>query len=290
MSETQPSSSQLLPQQPPRLPVPVKSQTVESMAQQLAEKKAHIYVAVPCYNCQMRREFSSSLMQLQAICLRHGVQISVQLMGNESLITRGRCILTGHFLTSSANFLIFIDADIAFNPATVFRLALHDKEISAAIYPKKSIDWGLVRAKKMNGDELREDIRAAGLDYNINLMGNQTAIENGFVRVLDAATGFFMMRRDAVERLCDHYRPELLCVNDIPGSRSVVPTYVAIFDTMICPNTRRYLSEDFAVCRRGQALKPPMEIWADVSSPLTHLGSMALDGDITQRFEMRYIG
>jgi hypothetical protein len=258
------------------------------MAQQLAGK-AHIYVAVPCYNCQMRREFATSLMQLQAVCLRYGVQITVQMMGNESLISRGRCILTGNFLASSANFLLFIDADIAFNPATALRLALHNKEISSAVYPKKTINWDLIREKRLAG-ATNEDIRAAGLDYNINIFGTQATIENGFIRVLDAATGFFMMRRDAVERLAHHYKDELHCVNDIQGSNQAVPTYCALFDTMICPKTRRFLSEDYALCRRAQALDPPMEIWADVASPLTHIGSLALDGDIAQRFEMRYVG
>lgn len=264
-------------------------QSIEQMAQQLAGK-AHIYVAVPCYNCQMRREFATSLMQLQAVCLRYGVQISVQMMGNESLISRGRCILTGNFLASSANFLLFIDADIGFNPATVLRLALHDKEISSAVYPKKSINWDLVREKRLAGTTNVEDIRAAGLDYNINIFGTQATIENGFIRVLDAATGFFMMRRDAVERMAKHYGQELHCVNDIQGSNVAVPTYCALFDTMICPKTRRYLSEDYAACRRAQALDPPIEIWADIASPLTHVGSLALDGDIAQRFEMRYVG
>ena len=274
---------------PPAPTAPAAPQTIESMANQLAGK-AHIYVAVPCYNCQMRSEFATSLMQLQAICLRYGVQVSVQLMGNESLISRGRCILTGNFLASPANFLLFIDSDIAFNPATVFRLALHNKEICSAVYPKKSINWDLVRQKKMSGSEMREDIRSSGVDFNINIIGGKATIENGFVRVLDAATGFFMMRRDAVERLTKHYEEELSCVNDIPGSNEAVPKYVAIFDTMIDVESRRYLSEDYALCRRAQALDPPMEIWADVASPLTHIGSMALEGDITQRFEMRYVG
>ncbi len=289
-TQTTPSTPSAPPvHAPPSSAPPIQPQTIESMAQQLAGK-AHIYVAVPCYNCQMRTEFATSLMQLQAICLRYGVQISVQLMGNESLITRGRCILTGNFLATAANFLLFIDADIAFNPATVLRLALHNKEISSAVYPKKSINWNLLREKKISGSEMREDIRSLGLDYNMNIIGGQATIENGFVRVLDAATGFFMMRRDAVERLTKHYEKELMCVNDIAGSNQAVPKYVAIFDTMICPTTRRYLSEDFAVCRRAQSLDPPIEIWADVASPLTHVGNMALEGDISQRFEMRYVG
>jgi hypothetical protein len=264
---------------------PKEEMTLEMMVRNL-KKNTHIYLAVPCYNCRMRHEFVTSLMQLQALAIKFGIQLSVEFMGNESLIQRGRSILAGRFLTTPATHLLFIDADIAFNPATVFRLALRDKGIAAAVYPKKNINWSLVRDKQSKGVD--EDIRSAGVDFNINVAG-ETKIEDGFIRVLDAATGFFMIRRDALEKLNAHYGDELRCENDIPGSKETVPEYVALFDCFVDPSTRRYLSEDYALCRRAQAIG--IEIWADVASPLTHVGMMSFEGHIAQRFEieMRYM-
>ena len=228
-------------------------------------------------------------MRLQALCLQYGLELSIDLMGNESLIPRGRNVYCGRFLKSKASHLLFIDSDIGFDPMTVIRMVLHDKDVVAGIYPKKNVNWDLVKQKLTNKNE--EPIESMGLDFNINLSGTQLTsdqIENGFARVLDVPTGMMLISRDALQRVTDHYRDELLCVNDIPGSREIVPEYVAVFDCMRCASTKRYLSEDFAFCRRAQAID--VEIWADLASPLCHTGHMTFDGSIASRFVSKYIG
>lgn len=244
--------------------------------------KVHIHVCVPCYSCLMRKEFFLSLMQLQASATRYGVALSMDFMGNESLITRGRNILAAKFLKSSATHLLFIDADIAFHADTVFKLAAFDRDVVTAVYPKKHIDWQAIRSKLQTPGGTQEKVHAMGLDYNINVVTKEANVVGGsFIKVLDSATGFFMIKREALQRVVDHYRDSLSCVNDITNSKDVVPEYVAVFDTMICPDTKRYLSEDYAFCRRAQAVD--IDIWADITSPLAHIGSKHLAGDITQR-------
>lgn len=246
--------------------------------------KTHIHICTPCYGCRMRQEFFGSIMQLQGLASRFGVGLSVDFIGNESLITRGRNILAAKFMKGPGTHLLFIDADIAFDPMTVFRLAAFGKDIVTAIYPKKHIDWDLVKSKRLGGD--KEPIHASGLDYNINIMGQTATSENNFIKVLDSATGFMMISRAALERMNEHYKDSLYCVNDVTSSRGMVPDYVALFDTMICPTTRRYLSEDYAFCRRAQGVG--LEIWADIASPLAHIGTQQLQGDIMQRFQLTY--
>lgn len=262
---------------------------VEKVVEALRARKIHVYVATPCYACSMTARYATSLMRLQALCLQYGLELSIDLMGNESLIPRGRNIYCGRFLKSKATHLLFIDSDIAFDPTIVLRMLMHDKDVVAAIYPKKSINWALVKEKLTNGDA--EDVRTMGLDYNLNLhldASQNEEIVNGFVRVMDAPTGMMLISRQTLEKLSEHYKDELLCVNDIQGSKDTVPEYVALFDCMRCPETKRYLSEDFAFCRRAQALG--IEIWADLASPLTHTGSMTFDGDIATRFLPTYVG
>lgn len=255
----------------------------------LSTRTFHLYVATPCYSCQMTAQFAMSLIRLHALFIQHGYTLSIDLMGNESLIPRGRNILCGRFLKSVASHMLFIDSDIGFDPVTVLRMLAHDKDVVAAIYPKKHIDWATVRAKVQAGEET-EAIHSMGLDYNLNITSDKVTpndIVNGFARVLDVPTGMMLISRVALERVCDAYKDELRCVNDIQGSRDIVPEYVAVFDCMIDPKTMRYLSEDYAFCRRAQAVG--IEIWADLASPLTHTGSMIFDGDIASRFVPTYV-
>lgn len=254
--------------------------------------KTKLYVGTPCYSCLMTNTFLISLMQLQAECSRRGIECFIDFIGNESLVQRARNVLTGRFLKSQSTHLLFIDADIGFRPDTVFRLLDADKDIVTACYPKKSYDWSGIESKLANinkPEDIKEPVSMMGLDFNINLVGTSAAVKDGFVRVLDSATGFMMIKRGVIERMVEKFKDTLTCVNDLPGNREdpgYCKEYVALFDCMIDPQTRRYLSEDYSFVRRAQELG--VEIWADLASPLCHVGHYTFEGDLRQRFALSY--
>lgn len=241
------------------------------------KRPAKLYLATPCYGCQMSVVFMASVLQLQAACLNRGVECTVDFIGNESLVERARNILVARFLQSDSTHLLFIDADIGFKPDAVFRLLDADKDVATAVYPKKAFDWNMVRTKLEAGDS--EPVYQMGVDFNINIATHKEAVTNGLVKVLDSATGFMLIKREVLQRMYDHYRDELHCVNDIMGQS--IKDYVAIFACMIDPTTRRFLSEDYSFCRRYQALGG--EIWADLASPLAHIGTNVFRGDLRRR-------
>lgn len=242
-----------------------------------APPPAKVYVATPCFGCQMSCVYLGSLLALQGACLQRGIECSIDFLGNESLVERARNILAARFLQSDATHLLFIDADIGFNPDTVMRLLEADKDVATGVYSKKSFDWNQIRAKLAAGD--KEPVRQMGLDFNINIPTATATVDGGLVKVLDSATGFMLVKRGVLERMAERYKEELHCVNDIMGQP--IKEYVALFACMIDPDTRRFLSEDYSFCRRYQALGG--EIWADVQSPLAHVGTNVYRGDIRER-------
>lgn len=246
--------------------------------QAAAPPAARLYVATPCYGCQMTKGYLASLLGLQAECMRRGVECMVDFVGNESLVERARNVLAARFVRSAATHMLFVDADIAFQPESVFRLLAADKDIVTAVYPKKSIDWNRVR-RRLEDPSDAEPLAQAGLDFNINILQSERAT-NGFVRVLDSATGFMLISKAAMRRMYDAYEAELRAVNDIVSpndtSDTAVREYVAVFACMIDPDTRRFLSEDYSMCRRWQQIGG--EIWADLASPLAHVGTHVFRG------------
>ena len=94
--------------------------------------------------------------------------------------------------------------------------------------------------------------------------------------VLDVATGFLMMKREMIEKMYEYYKEELFAVNDIQGQN--VDNYIAIFACSIDEKTKRFLSEDYAFCRRWQ--KMGGDVWADISTPLSHTGTHVFSGNI----------
>ena len=82
-----------------------------------------------------------------------------------------------------------------------------------------------------------------------------------------------MIRRSALQKMQDHYREQLRYVNDIGFyNNNCRPEHcVAIFDTLIDPISRRYLSEDYAFCKRWRDIGG--EVFANMNHRLVHTGA-----------------
>lgn len=244
--------------------------------------KPYIFLAVPCYGGQLTLHFVQSLLTLKDACRERGVGLHVEMMGGESLITRGRSRLAAQFLAHpEATHLLFIDADIAFLPQTVFRLLDSGKDVIAAVCPLKKIDWGKVRKAVEKGVT---DLQAASIGYVVRFLPNaQNSVEvnDGFAQVAYGGTGFLMVTRGAMQKLFDAH-PELRAKMRDMADNSAHET-VMVFETMIEPETGQYLSEDYAFCRRWRDLGG--EIWADFEARLTHVGHAAYTGSLIEALQ-----
>jgi hypothetical protein len=153
--------------------------------------------------------FSSSTPHRSFSCRRCFVRTAVSiskilLKDGDGLIARARASLTSQFLNDpSATHLLFVDADIGFEPDQVLRLIECGAEMCAAVYPIKRIDWDEV---KTTIETARPNPAAAGLKYVFGVEDTNAVIaRSDFVRVRYAGTGFLMIRREALERMCTHY-------------------------------------------------------------------------------------
>jgi hypothetical protein len=267
------------PTQPAPVPQPAPAQATHPGQYSRGEfQGVSLYIATPAFACRLTNGYVQSILQLQLRCSELGIPVCFDILGNESLVQRARNVLCERFRQSSSTYLLFIDADIRFNPETVFRLLKFNKPIVGSCYPKKFLNWGLIEAKMKAKDP--EPMHQYGLDFNINIVGKQAEVIEGFVKCLDIATGFLLITRDAIEKVAKAF-PELRCKNDIQNENMKLDFYDAVFDCAIDEESKRYLSEDYAFCRRAQ--KVGLEIWVDVVSPLSHTGSMILQGDFRKR-------
>ena len=103
------------------------------------------------YGGQCTGFYAQSLIQLNNLIKNSGNDCIMSFMFNESLITRARNALAHNFLKTDCTHLMFIDADIRFNPADIPPMIEADKEIICGIYPKKEINWHTVKAALDNG-------------------------------------------------------------------------------------------------------------------------------------------
>lgn len=247
-------------------------------AERPAASRRSIFLATPCYGGMASINYMRSVLDLQAACAERGVGLEVFLGGGDALITRARGMMAAKFLNETkATHLFFVDADIGFRPEQVFRLLDHDADVVGGVYPTKRIDWDKARAAAQAG---LKDLQAASLGYVVRFIPSPTnSVElddDGFGPVSYVGTGFMMIRREAMARVCAAH-PELRARHgDMTGATAAEA--VMVFDTMIEPETGEYLSEDYAFCRRWRDLGG--EIKADFRSRLTHVGHAAYSGSL----------
>lgn len=263
-----------------KLPAGFKSMEGDKVAVNMEYLRGmNIFFATPCYGGQVTDQYFLSMFRLSQVLMQYGIRFRITTLRNESLVTRARNILTAMFLEDeSSTHLMFIDADIEFDPDSVIRMLAMDKDVIAAAYPKKTINWNMVKTAAQRGEE---NLASFGADYAINLKvepgTNRVRSHMGTVEVLDASTGFFLVKKEVIQKMTKHY-PELFYKNDSSIDPRFNPYCYALWDTMIDPRDKRYLSEDYTFCRRWQDMGG--EIWVDPNTKLNHVGSFTFEGNL----------
>jgi hypothetical protein len=244
--------------------------------------KIHLVVATPCFGGQVSSIYASSIFGLQrALRDVSNVSLTVQMRDGDALITRARANLVTLFLDDpSASHLLFVDADIGFAPEQVFRLIESGADVVAGAYPIKRVNWD--KAKRAI-DARRSNVPAAALDYVLEIDDpDHVVVVNGFTRVRYAGTGFLMIRRHVIEKMCERYASLQFFREHSRDALAGSPNRFALFECMIDPASGTYLSEDFAFCKRWTDIGG--EIWVDLASRLDHVGPSVFCGDIASQF------
>jgi len=239
-----------------------------------------LFVSTPCYGGVCLQAYAESMLRLQRTCASNGIQMMLDTTENESLVHRARNLAVARFYQKTqATHFLFIDADIHFDPESVMRLIRSGHDVSVACYPKKCVMWDQVENHVKSTEAPKDPARVAS-SLVMNFKYANTPIDNGFAEVLDGPTGFMLIKRDVFTKMHEKY-PELKCVND--HQNKDLDEYFAVFDCMIDPVSRRYLSEDYAFCRRWQQMGG--KIFADVMTVLGHVGNIRFQGTLEDRIK-----
>jgi hypothetical protein len=246
-----------------------------------------ILIATPCFGGMVSQNYMLSVIRLMSYAKSAGFDVSLSLLGYDALISRARSTLVAAFLDNpAATHLLFVDADIGFEPEQVERLLRFDKDFTGALYPLKSIDWDFIPQRCV---ERGESVRQAALSYvGTFCPEGERKQEGDFVTGTYAGGGFQLLRRGALQRMIAAY-PEthFRRVHGMPmsGSRgepAQSANLFALFDCIIDPESGAYLSEDYSFCLRWR--RTGGEIWIDAASKLTHSGPYEFVGDHGPRF------
>lgn len=258
---------------------------IEVPKEELSKRK--LFVATPMYGGMCMGSFTRSMADLTTLCQGYGIQLQIYFLSNESLIPRARNYCCDEFMRSNATHMMFIDADIGFNPHDVITLLAmmsddSEYDVVGGPYPKKTIAWEKIKAAVDSGisDENPNILERFVGDYVFNPKGNTTQIPiNLPVEVLEIGTGFMMIRRRTLEKFSKafpqyHYRPDHVRTAEFDGTRKIVQYFQAEID----PKSERYLSEDYWFCQKIQELG--LKTWLCPWMQMNHTGTYVFGGSL----------
>lgn len=214
----------------------------------------HIFFGIPAYDHKVSLKQAISLMRFAQITPKHGVEISVGSICGCSVVSRARNLLVQDFLESSATDLMFIDADINFQPEDIIRLMAWVTE------PNIGVAAGIPCARKV------EKTYIVTLDEE-----NDQVVMNhmGLVRAKRVATAFMLIKREVIEKLVAD-NPQWQYWDD-----KTKRNLSALFDFEVKDNS--YVGEDYVFCDRAR--QAGFQVWVDPTIKLGHMGTIEYEGD-----------
>lgn len=250
-------------------------------------RKRRIFIATPMYGGMCSGQYTKSTADLAMLATKYEMDIKFFYLFNESLITRARNYLVDEFLRSDSTHLMFIDADIGFDPNDVIALAAiadpgSNKDVVCGPYPKKCISWEKVKraVDKGFGDKDPNNLENYIGDYVFNPAEGVSEIPiNEPVEVLEGGTGFMMIQKETFIKYAKayphlSYKPDHVRTEHFDGSREIH----AYFDCVIDPKSKRYLSEDYMFCQYVR--NAGMKVWFAPWMRLSHMGSYVFAGSL----------
>lgn len=215
----------------------------------MAESNVHLHFLIPCYGGQISEVTFTSFVRFIARAPQWGLEWSLDTLVNESLIPRGRNALVARAMNNPrATHLMFVDADIGFDPEYILMLLQEDVDVIGGGYPKKSLP----------------------IDYVINPLPDGE-VDDTKAEVERIGTGFLLLKRDVFTRMAEAM-PELRYTDDCGLDPSINTHLHAFFECGLF-GEKVFMSEDWLFCNRWRSLGG--RIFISKRFALTHVGSYA---------------
>ena len=217
-----------------------------------ALKKTKVHICMPCYGGMLTESTFMSFIRWSNTARQLGIDYTVETLTNESLISRARNTMVAKFLSNpDSTHLMFIDADIGWEPWHLLLLLHHDKDVIGGMYPLK----GLPIKWCVNGIE-----------------GGETEDLGRLQEVSKTGTGFMLIKREVFAKLVDH-PATVPFINDIGLDPALNKDMRTFFDTDV--REGRYYSEDWTFCENWRDLGG--KVWIDKRVLLKHTGTYTYD-------------
>lgn len=218
---------------------------------------AKVFICLPAFG-QVNSSFTTgSLVALTRFLAERGEFYGFAQKSYPDIADLRAIFLTTWFDGTDASHLLFVDADMQFEPQLVLDMLAFDKQLVGTLYPKRTLPISWV-GSALEGDQV---------------------VENGFLKVEGIGFGVTLIRRDCVEAMIAAGNCEVdEALTDCVAGRSLkdqgFKRMIRAFEEIRLPGRR--LSEDFSFCHRHR--QSGGEVWAAIHHNVTHIGGFGYKG------------
>jgi len=272
--------------QDPRKPIWVNKQPVTTTT----SNKPIIFVATPVHSeCSIH--YTQSLLLFQQNCIMNGIMVSFSLL-KSSLVTQGRNLCVNAFMEESqkANYthMLFIDSDIEFNFSTIMKLIQADKDVIAAPYPLKTLDWDKIKARMDSNKNMdAETLSKQGYTWPIKLEGKESiSVVGGVAEVTHAPTGCMLIKKSVFDTMIDKFPNLKISQPTIVNGKCIEKEFMYnFFDCYHDPENKKYYGEDFGFCKRWSEIGGKCHILVD--DYISHIGEYKYTGRLMDDLQFK---
>lgn len=229
-----------------------------------------ITVATPAFGEMFYTPYVQSVLKLQNALHQRKWSMLYSSVGYAYVGDARNYLLTQWFDKSDATHLLFVDADMGFEPQLILDMIEFNKPVTGVIYTKRQIDVKKLAALAAKGETEAYAIARAHNFIVRHLQGRPPRRIRGFMEVAACGTGIMLIQRSAIATMLK----TLPGINDTDAKRTCplavkLDRMIRAFDIATVNGVP--LLDDFAFCHRWQTLCKG-ELWARMDQSVTHIG------------------
>lgn len=212
-----------------------------------------IFVSTPAYEGRLHVHYAMMLLDLQKILEHAGFEVIVRIPVGSSLLVADRNRIIQMFWETEADYLLCIDADLAFDPNYIIKFINEmietDKDFIGGVYPSRDGKGFHFRPALQEDDKIVQ------------------CKKTGLLKMEYIPAGCMLMTRNLISKMRDFY-PELYY--SPKDKRSQSESAYCFFDTQVWEG--EFWGEDYVFCRRVR--DAGFDIWVDPTIQFNHAGVM----------------
>ena len=231
----------------------------------------NLMIATPAYGEIFYAPYVQSLIKLVRSMQTNGWGFSHRSISYAEISESRNYLLTYWFDRTEASHILFIDADMGFEPQLIMDMVKFDKPVVGVIAPKRTIDLRRLAKLASEGGTIDQAVSKAHEHVFRPLPGGgDFQIEEGFMSVEACGAGILLIERSCIEVMLQRHPG----ISDERAKKTSplakdLDRLIRAFDILRVDDLR--LSEDYSFCHRWKH-GCNGEIWACVAHEIVHIG------------------